>query len=72
MVAREKNLTFIEKIEPNPVASRTCLISLAYIFSVDLKFTGNFWKSLRGKIRIQLNFSSVYHLYKDGQAEMVN
>jgi transposase InsO family protein len=38
----------------------------------DPKFTSNFWKGLFKGFRMNLNFSTAYHLEFDGQAERVN
>jgi hypothetical protein len=38
----------------------------------DPKFTSNFWKGLFKGFRMNLNFSTTYHLESDGQTERVN
>ncbi|KAE8729552.1 hypothetical protein F3Y22_tig00003518pilonHSYRG00008 [Hibiscus syriacus] len=38
----------------------------------DTKFISHFWKSLWGKLGMQLNFSSAYHPQTDDQTEVVN
>jgi len=38
----------------------------------DMKFTGNFWKSLFQGLNTKLNFSTTYHAQTDGQTERVN
>jgi hypothetical protein len=38
----------------------------------DLIFISNFWKALMGKLRIKLNFTTVYHPQSDGQFERLN
>jgi hypothetical protein len=38
----------------------------------DPKFTSNFWKGLFKGFRMNLNFSTTYHLESDGQIERVN
>ena len=38
----------------------------------DVKFTGNFWRTLWKKLGTILNFSSAYHPQSDGQIEVVN
>ncbi|KAE8672957.1 putative Quercetin 3-O-methyltransferase 1 [Hibiscus syriacus] len=38
----------------------------------DTKFISHLWKSLWGKLGMQLNFSSAYHPQTDGQTEVVN
>ena len=38
----------------------------------DVRFTGNFCKSLFKGLGTQLNFNTVYHLQMDGQNEKVN
>ena len=38
----------------------------------DVKFTGNFWRSLFSVLETQLNFSIAYHLQIDRQTEIVN
>lgn len=38
----------------------------------DVKFIGNFWRTLWKKMNAQLSYSSTYHLQTDGQTEVVN
>ena len=38
----------------------------------DVKFTGNFWRSLFFGLETQLNFSTACHPQLDGQTERVN
>ena len=38
----------------------------------DVKFTGNFWRTLWKKLGTRLNFSLAYHPQFDGQTEVVN
>ena len=47
-------------------------IPKAIISDWDVKFTGNFWRSLFSRLEIKLNFSTAYHLQTDGKTERVN
>ena len=38
----------------------------------DVKFIGNFWRSLFSRLELQLNFSTDHHLQTDGHTERVN
>ena len=47
-------------------------IPKAIISDQDVKFTGNFWRSLFYGLETQVNFSTTYHLQTDGKTERVN
>ena len=47
-------------------------VSKVIISDRDVKFTGNFWKSLFKGLGTRLNFSAAYHPQTDGQMERVN
>ena len=38
----------------------------------DVKFTGNFWKSVFKGLDTQVNFSTAYHPQRDGQTKRTN
>ena len=42
-------------------------IPKAIILDRDVKFTGNFWRSLFSRLETQLNFSTAYHPQTDGR-----
>ena len=42
------------------------------ILDRNVKFTGNFWRSLFSGLETRLNFSIAYHLQIDGNTERVN
>ena len=47
-------------------------IPKAIISDRDVKFIGNFWRSVFSRLEMQLKFSTAYHLQMDGQTERVN
>ena len=42
------------------------------VLDKDVKFIGNFWKSLFKGLGTQLNFSTAYHPQTDGNTERIN
>jgi hypothetical protein len=43
-----------------------------WITDRDLKFTGNFWKTMFGTLRVKSKASTAYHPQTDGQTEQLN
>ena len=46
-------------------------IPLSIILDRDPRFTSRFWGKLQEALGTQLNFSTTFHLYMDGQSEIV-